>query len=250
MAENISTNQPQPVANNNLNLPPSGQPQPYPNAGFYLPQPYNPSVDSKHKEQMKLREIEQIIPAKRGGSWSGLAIRPDKVSFKNQNPDEKVFVVVRRHWSVNIGWIVRNILYSLIPPLVFYILAFFNFDFQFLTPTTTIVLLLMFYSVIFTNVVRDFFDWYFDPYIVTNQRIKLILFSPFTSYTVKEAELNNIEFVREKAAGILAGLFNYGNVEIATASERAIFNFEKVPEATLIRDIITDLRRIDKKYNG
>ncbi|MDQ6986093.1 MAG: hypothetical protein Q9M91_05755 [Candidatus Dojkabacteria bacterium] len=200
-------------------------------------------------ELMKLKEIDEMIPKRRGNSWSGLLFRPKSIRFENQNDYEYVFVVVRSHWSSNIAWIVRNVLYSFIPILLLVLYSYFNISLSFVSAINVSIFFLAFYSVIMTNVIRDFFDWYFDPYIVTNQRIVHYEFKPFSSYTIKETNLENIEFVREKSAGVLAGIFDYGTIIVATASEQSLFEFKKIPEATLVRDIITDLRTIHAKYN-
>lgn len=197
--------------------------------------------------QMKL-EINKIVPKRRGGAWSGLEFRPKKVRFANQNKDETIYVIVRRHWSTNIGWMIRNTFYALVPLVLLVAYQFTDLNIEALTFDFIFILTLFYYSVIVTNVFRDYFDWYYDPYIVTDQRIIHYEFTPFSSYDIKETDLRSIEYVQEKSSGPLAGFFDYGDIIVTTASERAKFKFVKVPESTLVRDVISDLQRVARRY--
>ncbi len=202
-----------------------------------------------HPKILKKMEINKIIPKSSGSLWTGLEFRPRNIVFANQNPDETVYIVVRPHWSVNLNWMIKNLFYSLLPIITGAALAVANIKIDFLTIKSLVLILLFFYSIILTNIFKDFFDWFFDPYIVTDQRILHYEFNPFSSYKIKETDLSNIEYVKEQSTGLMANIFGYGDLIITTSSERAIFEFKKVPNATQIRDIISDLKLIAKRYS-
>ncbi len=227
--------------------------QPYPS---YAPIPVSspggipaPQMLPNSSKTIGLREINRAVPQHKGSSWGSVEYRPSHVRFATQNKGEKVYVLVRRHWITNISWIIRNLGYSLVPPIFIFILNLLNIEFnEVFTPKGIFLILLAFYSVIFTNLVKEFFDWYFDPYIVTNERMLSYEFKPFFSYTVTEAALENIEDVKETgASGIFQSIFNYGDIRILTASRTGQVMFKSVPKPTQIRDTILDLRNIVRK---
>lgn len=215
--------------------------------GSFYPYQNQPTQDNSEKRQS---EFEKVVPSRMGRAWSSLQFRP-RATFATQNQDEVIYVMSRRHWIVNFGWITRNILYSLIPPLVIWILALLAIPIPTGDSANKIyaIMILAFYSVILTNVVRDFFDWYFDPYIVTNERILDFTFNPFTNYSVSESPLENIESVKQNTKGFLGTFFNYGDITIETAATKQIMVFESAANPSRVRDIISDLAKVAKTYS-
>lgn len=236
---------------------PGQMPYPYYHPGQPYPQmmqnPYNQGfpMNEKDLDMRKKHEINKVIPQKKGSAWSGLEFRPENVKFANQNRDEHVYIIVRRHWTANISWMVKNFLYSLIPFVVYFALSLIEVEISenIFSFRNIFIFLTFYYAIILTNIIRDFFDWFFDPYIVTDQRIIHYEFTPFSAYTIKEADLKNIEYVKEQIAGPLGQLFNYGDIYITTASEAGQFEFDRVPNPTVVRDTIADLQRIAKRYD-
>lgn len=199
--------------------------------------------------EQELKEMEERIPRAKSSTFGSIEYRPRHITFATQNDKEQVYLVVRRHWITNVGWFLRNSFLAFIPPVTLYLLALFNIETELVTARGIFLLLLAFYSLIITNFFAAFFDWYFDPYILTNERIIGYDFKPFTSYSISEATLDNIEDVREKSIGPIASIFNYGTIRILTASEKGEILFEAVPEPTEVRDIIADVSKIYKKYH-
>lgn len=220
-----------------------------------VPRPYPPThqqvAKSSHDvyHQQELAEMANRIPKEKRSSFGSIEYRPRHVRFATQNEGEHVYLLVRRHWITNLGWVLRNAFVGLVPPIIFFVLSFIELDLEFVTPKIVFLGLLAFYSIIATNFFSAFFDWYFDPYILTNERIISYDFKPFTSYTIREATLDNIEDVRERSIGPVASLFNYGSIRILTASEQGEILFQAVPQPTKVRDIIADLAKIYKKYH-
>lgn len=227
-------------------------PQNIPNyPGTYYPAGQNSFLQNKENiEKLRETEFEKIVPKESGRSWSSLQLKP-KVHFSTQNPHEKIFVLSRKHWIVNLGWITRNFIYSLLPFILAFIFDFLNINLPQgeLANRVGFILIFGFYSIILTNVVRDFFDWYFDPYIVTNERILDFTFTPFINYSVAEASLEDIESVKQNTKGILGAIFNYGDITIETAATHQIFTFESAPNPSKLRDIISDLSKVAKTYS-
>lgn len=196
-------------------------------------------------EVQRMQEFKQVIPKREGRSWSGLLLRPKHVSFATQNHGEQIFILLRRHWSTNLGWIINEIFYSLIPVLLYLGADLIGFNLiESLSGKLFVVMLLIYYSFIFTNSIRHLYDWYYNVYIVTNERVIDYDFIPFASRAVAETVLTSVQDVKEKSIGFLPSLFNYGEVSIYSAADRNVITFEAVPNPTFVRDKIADLAKI------
>lgn len=212
-------------------------------------QPAGPNKRYLSSLQRELVEAQQIINHHKRDP-QGLNIEPHGMSFATQNPHEKIYVFLRRHWSENFSWIITNFLYALAPFIGAIIFALLDIEISFLGVKEYIIILLCYYSLIVTNIIKDYFDWYYDPYIITNQRIIHYEFKPFTKYEVKEAALESVENVSEISSGLLAGLWGYGSLRISTEAYNDVFVFERIPRPTKVRDILFDLTKIARKYSG
>src|SRR5689334_15750025 len=120
---------------------------------YYPPQPPQgrPTKDmvsnARHKEALK------IVPKKSGNSWGSMMLRPN-LTFANQDAGERVYVLIRAHWVTNLGWIVRNIIYFLLPWIIFGVVVNFQIDVSFISLRAFILLILIYYSIIITNVIK------------------------------------------------------------------------------------------------
>lgn len=207
----------------------------------------------KREELIKNKERQQIryyIENTKNKRIPGVRLASKDIQFANQGRFEEVFIVVRSHWSVNLGWFFRAMSYATFPPFVYWILTFFQFNqaLDFFSFTEWNLILLFYYAIVITNTFREYIDWYFDPYFVTNERIVHYDYVPFQRYKIQEAYFDKIENVREVSSGFMANIFGYGDIKINTASEKGEFSFRKVPNPTLIRNIITDLSKINQSY--
>lgn len=263
------TNLIQPSANNPNTQPVNNNPYPSNNSMSQPGTPFNPQnyypyppqfqgtypnfvnqpkIDSMVLKQMIDQEIEAVVP-KRMSKWFGsIQYRPKRMTFATQDADEKIYVLVRMHWIRNIGWIINNIFYALIPFISIIILQLLNISIEFLSFRVFIIILLAYYSIIFSNVIKNFYDWYYDIYIVTNHRILDYEFSPFQGYKVAEAPLRSLEDVEEQSLGFLADMLNYGTIKVRTASNAGELSFDYIADPTRVRDVIMDLVKIVKRY--
>lgn len=237
----------------NPNTIPQSQPVYYPGV---LQQPQwpqamypQPFVNKEIEKRLKLEEGSKVIK-KYVDKKNGFEIFPENIKFANQNPDEKVFVFVRRHWFENLSWFTRNMSYCLIPWIILFVLAILQVQLTFITSKEIGLIIIAFYSVIATNLIKDFTDWYYDSYIITNERIISYEFKPFAKYQINEGMLQDIQAVKEVSAGLLANLFGYGTVEVAFEGPREPITFLRVSSPTRIRDILTDLVKVAKKSYG
>jgi len=197
----------------------------------------------------RLKEVENVI-AFHAQNNRGLNLHPTNITFATQNPNESIFVFVRRHWIENLGWMIRNIIYIFIPFFIIPFLRLIDLKVEKLNKEIIVILFLCYYGSLLTNFMRDFFDWYFDPYIITNERVIHYEFKPFSKYEVQEASLDTIQKIQESASGLISGIFNFGTLDVTIEGPQEELILKNIPNQTKVRDILSDLTKVAKKYNG
>ena len=90
-------------------------------------------------------------------------------------------------------------------------------------------------------VIENFLYWYYNIYIITDERIIDIDFYSLIYRSVSEAKIDKIEDVTATTAGLFAGVFNYGNITIQTAAEKREFDFNKVPQPAKVTKFLNEL---------
>lgn len=200
----------------------------------------------------RMQEVEAAVPSHQGSDFVGMTVRPRKITFANQNRGEKVYLLMRRHWTTNLSWVFNQILYALLPIVAAAVLNLLNINVvEFVGVGLLTIVLIIYYSLIVTSVIRNITNWYFNLYLVTNERlIRFTLNLLAASKSINETRLENISDVKETQAGILSTFFNYGDISVFTEAERNIIKLEEIPYSTLARDIITDLAKVAQKYAG
>lgn len=192
-------------------------------------------------------EMDRIIPERKGWGFSSIQLKP-VAKFDGQNPDERIYILARRHWLKNLGWITSTIFYSLMPIIFAIVFNIFSPQLPEFSLKLYLLIILAYYSFVFTNAFKNFIDWYFDTYLVTNERVIDFNLKTFSSYSVDEIPLENIESVKQISAGVTSSFFNYGNVDIATDRDQGVIHFFYVSNPTRVRDIISDLARIARTF--
>lgn len=221
---------------------------------------------SKQSKRGLFKSIRAILPESKRTVFGSLDVYPKDVSFATQNKNEKVFIKIRSHTVVNIGWLLRGLLYAAAPFLIILVLdvfrvvmgEFLGFDDvvalldQFLSsifsvPITLVISFgLFYYSVIISTFYINFINWYFNIYLVTNERMMHIELKAFTGKRIAEARLDKIEDISQKAIGFLPTIFHYGDVRVQTAAQKNRFHFEEIPDPTWFRDVLSDLSKLVK----
>lgn len=201
--------------------------------------------------------LARILPRRERKFLGILDIYPEDVSFNSQDPGESIYILMRSHIAVNVGWILRFIMAILFPAFVFIIYRIFGAllmshgiepigIIQLMPLSNWIMALLLYYSLAFSYALTNFLDWYFDVYLVTNLRILHVDFKVFTGKSVAEAALVNIEDVSTTIVGFLPSFFDYGDVLVQTAAEKTKFNLLALSNPSWFRDVITDLSNLAK----
>ncbi|NMB56861.1 PH domain-containing protein [Candidatus Beckwithbacteria bacterium] len=161
---------------------------------------------------------------------------PQKISFENQDQKEEIIIFLRRHIITNLGWILFSLLFCLAPVVFIYMpmIKMMPSNFQF-------IMFVLWYLFVLAFILENFLSWFFNVYIVTDERMIDVDFYSLIYKKVSDAKLDKIEDVTYVQGGLLQSFFNYGTVRIQTAGTKGEFEFEDVPKPGLIVKILNEL---------
>jgi len=188
-----------------------------------------PDIFVNKEEVFKKPETKEEVEELPGHSHSPLTsfcFYPDGINFETRRKEEKIVLLMRKH-----------IVTMILAPLVlskFPILEFLPGRFQF-------VAVLGWYLITTALILEGFLDWFFNVYIVTNQRVVDIDFYNLIYKEVSDAKINKVQDVTYKMGGVIRTIFDYGDVFIQTAAEVPNFEFLAVPRPNVVAKILEDL---------
>lgn len=169
--------------------------------------------------------------------------RPVGFRFIQQETDEKIELMLRQHWVVNVPWIVTSLIMFILPVLLLELDSRLGFDFFLKIPGNIILgSLILWYLLILAYVIEKFLHWYFNIYIVTNRHLVDINFYSLLNRDITEIQLGDIESSRSRMTGIIRSLFNFGDVVVQTAAKMHEIDFTDVPRPDFVADRIQDLQ--------
>lgn len=164
--------------------------------------------------------------------------------FQGQHENELVLRIIHRHWF--------NIAIHL---LMVFLLSFFligsvmslpilfpealteeNWPF-FLFVQNTILLFIWLYSFLV------WIDYYFDVWIVTNERIVNIEQKGLFTRRISELRFSRIQDVTASVNGLVPTVLNFGDVHVQTAAEEERFTFRQVGDPFAVKDTVMRLAR-------
>lgn len=176
---------------------------------------------------------------------TSFAVNPDGIRFETQEEEERVILFLRQHLVVNVPWVTIAILLVFAPSLLLPVLMHnvpFAIPLSFLFVGT-----LAWYLVTLGFVLTNFLRWFFNIYIVTNERIVDIDFYYLLFKRFSQAELEKIQDISFSTSGVFATVFNYGEVMIETAGEAPNLEFSAVPSPDRV---VETIRSITERLPG
>ena len=168
--------------------------------------------------------------------------RPKKLNFETQDDKEEIILLLRQHPITQLKKLFLILLLILAPLALnwFPLIDFLPGRFQF-------IIILFWYLLVFAFILEAFLTWYFNVYIITDERVVDIDFHNLIYKEISDAEIENIEDVTVIQGGVLATLFNYGSVIIQTAAEKPQFEFAHVPNPALVARVLQILQLEEKQ---
>lgn len=210
-----------------------------------------PDIFDASKNKLKDSEKKKVSPFEAVDSYSEV-MRREKPSqnpfdsyapkplmiyaFDSQLDGEYVLLLLRRHPITQIGKLLTLILLMIIPFFFSYV-SFYSG----LTTNFQIAINLFWYLITMGYAFESFLTWFYNVYIVTDERIIDIDFLSLIYRNVSAAKLDKIEDITAVTSGAAQSLFNYGTVFIQTAAERTEFEFEDVPYPTKVTQFLNEM---------
>jgi membrane protein YdbS with pleckstrin-like domain len=167
---------------------------------------------------------------------ASFAVCPTNTRFATQEAEERIILLLRQHPIVNVPWIFLTMILLFAPLILDYvpIIEFLPINFQIFT-------LVLWYLMVLAYVLGQFLYWYFNVYIVTDERIVDIDFFGMIYTDVSVTKIDKIQDMTFVQAGLFGSIFNYGDVFIQTAGEQSRIDFMKVPRPAEVVEIISEL---------
>ena len=171
-----------------------------------------------------------------GGILSSLEVMPSRVHFEAQDPKEHIVLLLRPHWVTNLWW---NVLFVLLlfVPMLFFLIPFMSA----LPPAYPFIMTFLWYAMLAAFAFEEFLMWFFSVNIVTDERIIDVDFYGLLFKHVSVAQLSKIQEINYTQKGILASVFNVGNVTVQTAGEVQTIEFNDIPNPDRVVKILSEL---------
>lgn len=183
------------------------------------------------------KKVYKNLPRQSVNPLGSFLFCPKDVSFETLESDEKVILLLRKHLITNVPWIFIFLLLILVPPVFGG-----NEIFSSVPDNFKFIFMLIWYLIAFAYFIESFLTWFFNVYIVTDERIIDIDFFNLIYKEVSDANIDKIQDVTYKMGGVVRTVFNYGDVMIQTASEVPNFEFLAVPQPDRVAKVLQELR--------
>ncbi len=168
--------------------------------------------------------------------FSSFAALPRFFAFESQHESEQVALLLRKHPIVNIPWIIISILMVFAPLILLYVplISFLPWRFQFIT-------IVGWYILIIVYIIESFLAWFFDVFIITDERIIDIDFASLIYKRVSATKIDNIEDITISTGGWLRSFVDFGSVHVQTAAEQREFEIKDVPHPGKVTKLLNEL---------
>jgi len=195
------------------------------------------NISSKNTFFTTKKVLYKDLPSQVSNPLSSIVFCPENLKFETMDNEEKVVLFLRRHWITNTGWILMAIILYLTPTVIttLSILDGIPSNYRF-------IFIMIWYLISTAYLIESFLTWFFNVYIITDERIVDIDFYNLIYKEVSDANIDKIQDVTYKTGGVIRTLFNYGDVMVQTASEVPNFEFLAVPLPDRVAKVLQDLR--------
>lgn len=194
---------------------------------------------SQPSESANSPKPQAVVAKNRLHFYSSYFKNPVGITFGEQEENETILLLLRRHFVTNVPWIATTVVLLLLPFIFPFVLRFFPFP---LPEQQTIMLFMGFYYLVILGfVILNFTLWYFQAGLVTTIRVIDVDLSGILYRQISEAKIQNIEDVTYNQSGFIRSLFNYGNVLVQTAGTSENIEYDRVPRPSRVAEIVGDL---------
>jgi hypothetical protein len=197
-----------------------------------------PSYSRPHGLRRSVDEYSETLRKERPtrSPLKAFAAKPLKMGFDSQMDGEEIVLLLRRHPITQ----VRPILISLIAffaPFLFFSSPMLDF----LTPQLKVATVVGWYTLLISFSLEAFLVWFFNVFIITDERIIDVDFNSLIYKNVSSAKIDKIEDITIATGGVAASIIDYGTVYIQTAAESPELEFELVPHPNKVSKALNEL---------
>lgn len=177
------------------------------------------------------------------------------ILFPNQKTDEKVLILLRRHWTVALVITVKYVLFLLAPIFLIEIEELFSpglivrLSQGTLSYPLTVMVLSLYYLFVWILFFHAWIDYYLDVWLVTDERIVNVEQAGLFSRSISEIKLFRVQDVKAEVHGIIPTIFHFGEVTIQTAGSETFAIFKQVPSPYETSREISKLVERNKKLH-
>ena len=198
---------------------------------------------AKAKINKSIEEIRTMIgKIGRDNLLTSFASFPNKVCFETQNDGEQVILFLRQHPIVNLKWMLMIALMLVLPSVFIFFPPYASLpaNYQFIVS-------LGWYMFVFGYTLAKFMGWFFNIYILTDERVVDVDFENIFFRKISTAKTEEIQDVNIQSSGAFETFFGYGSVFIQTAAEVSQFEFLCVPNPDKVGKIINQLIDLEEQ---
>lgn len=164
-----------------------------------------------------------------------------EMSFEGQEDGEKVVLLLRAHLVTLVPALLAIIFLSVLPLVISPVLVLLGVDLSSQLSSLQIFLIVLFwYLVVFAYTFYKFIFWYFNIYLLTNERIVDFDFRGLLHKETSYAKLSQVQDITPKTIGFFGTFFHYGDIYIQTASAKPEFEFHHVPRPNEVANKILE----------
>lgn len=180
------------------------------------------------------------------------ALNPEGVYFESQEEGEEIILLLRAHIVTLVPAIVEIAVFAIVPVFIGPLLSLLRIDLlNVLYARQVFWLTVVWYLFVFTFAFYKFIFWYFNIYLITNERIVDFDFKGILHKETAYAKLNQVQDVSPKVLGFFGTFFHFGNVFIQTAAAKPEFEFHHVERPDdVARTILDEVRKEEGEKPG
>lgn len=188
-------------------------------------------------------EARDIHPTR--NPFAVFATDPSGVSFQSLEKGERIVLLLRAHPITLVPTLMTIIFFIFLPSLLPLVLAILDINiFDSLGGGQVFLMAVFWYLFAFGYAFYKFIIWYFNVYLLTNERIIDIDFRGILHKETSYAHLSQVQDVNPKIIGFFGTIFHFGNVYIQTAAQIPEFEFHAVEKpAEVSKEILIQVNK-------
>jgi len=196
-----------------------------------------------------------VDPQKLEHTHNPLAVfaqNPKNVYFDVQEKGEVIILLLRAHLITLVPTLAMIAILFSLSFFIPFILGILGLNLgESLNSNQSVLLIVSWYLFVFGFSFYKFIFWYFNVYLLTNERVVDFDFKGILHKETSYAPLTQIQDVSPKIVGFFGTIFHFGNVFIQTAGEVSEFEFHHVEKPDdVAKRILAEVRKEQGEVPG